>query len=171
MTMHKLTLLAAGAALAWNTVAQADAIKIEMHGIDEKGVGESLGSIAAKDTENGLALTPELTGLPPGVHGFHVHEFAACDSKEKDGKAVAGLAAGNHYDPMNTGKHLGPEGAGHLGDMPMLTVDANGNARQAVNAPRLRSLDLRGRALVVHAEPDNYADKPGGARIACGVVQ
>jgi len=94
----------------------------------------------------------------------------------KEGKTVPGLAAGAHYDPANTGKHEGPQGKGHLGDLPALTVAADGTATTAVVAPRLKMADMKGRSLMIHAGGDNYSDQPaplggGGARVACGVVK
>jgi Cu-Zn family superoxide dismutase len=94
----------------------------------------------------------------------------------KDSKQVPGLAAGGHYDPANAGKHEGPEGKGHLGDLPALTVGADGTASTAVTAPRLKMADIKGRSLMIHAGGDNYSDQPaplggGGARVACGVVK
>jgi Cu-Zn family superoxide dismutase len=84
--------------------------------------------------------------------------------------------AGGHFDPANTGHHEGPNGMGHMGDLPVLHVEADGSASQTLIAPRLRSIDeLRGHALIIHAGGDNYSDAPaplggGGIRIACGVV-
>jgi Cu-Zn family superoxide dismutase len=49
-------------------------------------------------------------------------------------------------------------------------VGEDGTAKATVTAPRLHAKDLKGRALVIHAEADNFADKPGGPRIACGTV-
>ena len=72
---------------------------------------------------------------------------------------------------------MGPEGEGHLGDLPLLKTDAEGNITQSVMAPRLKSLDeIKGRALMVHVGGDNYSDEPkplggGGARFACGVIE
>jgi Cu-Zn family superoxide dismutase len=169
--MHRLATAAAGAAMVFCSMAYAEEIKVEMNKIDETGIGESIGVIVAADTAAGLKLTPNLKGLPPGSHGFHVHEFPDCNAKEKDGKPVAGLAAGNHFDPEKTGKHAGPDGDGHAGDLPVLKVATDGTAKEAVNAKRLRVADLKGRSLMIHAEGDNYADKPGGARIACGAVK
>ena len=146
-------------------------LSFEIHKIDPQGVGETLGTITAQDGGSGLLLTPDLKGLPPGSHGFHVHENPACGPGEKDGKPTAGTAAGNHFDPKASGQHLGPLGLGHLGDLPMLTVAGDGSAKEAVTATRLHVADLAGRALVIHADADNYADKPGGARIACGVAK
>jgi Cu-Zn family superoxide dismutase len=124
----------------------------------------------------GIVLIPNLSGLPPGLHGFHVHENPSCAPAEKEGKMVAGLAAGGHYDPAGTGRHEGPYGNGHLGDLPALYVDPDGKATQPVLAPRIKIKDLKGRTLMIHAGGDNYSDVPqklggGGARIACGVVK
>ena len=88
---------------------------------------------------------------------------------------MPGLAAGGHYDPANTGKHLGPDGNGHLGDLPVLHVAADGTASRDSYAPRLKTTDLEGRSIMIHAGGDTYSDTPaplggGGARAACGVV-
>ena len=64
-----------------------------------------------------------------------------------------------------------------LGDLPVLTVGADGTAKEELTAPHIKDLGaVRGRALMIHAGGDNYADEPkplggGGARIACGVVR
>jgi Cu-Zn family superoxide dismutase len=90
---------------------------------------------------------------------------------------IPGGAAGSHLDPDHTGKHEGPSGAGHLGDLPVLDVQADGTANQTLTAPRLKNVDvLKGRALMIHAGGDNYADAPaqlggGGGRFACGVIE
>ena len=157
--------------------ALSETLEITVHLTSEHGVGDKVGTIRAEDTPYGLLLTPSLAGLVPGLHGFHLHEHASCECSEKDGKMVAGLAAGNHYDPAKTGKHLGPYNAGgHLGDLPPLFVAADGSATLAVLAPRLKVKDLAGRAIMIHAGGDNYSDEPaalggGGARVACGVVK
>lgn len=155
---------------------QAEELSIDVHALTANGVGESVGVVTAVDTDEGLLLTPDLAGLPPGEHGFHIHQNPSCDSAEKDGKTVAGLAAGGHYDPEGTGSHKGPEGQGHLGDLPVLVVDENGDASTPVLAPRLTVAEIRGRAIMVHAMGDNFSDTPkplggGGARIACGVIE
>lgn len=138
--------------------------------------GKSVGQIRLEDSSYGLVLTPSLTGLPPGLHGFHVHENPSCAAKEKDGKQVAALAAGGHYDPAGTKKHGMPWGDGHLGDLPALYVDGSGTASQPVLAPRLKLNDVKGRSLMIHAGADNHADHPaplggGGARLVCGVIE
>jgi Cu-Zn family superoxide dismutase len=162
-------LLAVGSAYAEEAVVQ-------MHLTGIAGAGDNIGTIRASDSPYGTLFTPDLRGLAPGLHGFHVHQNPSCDPQEKDGRMVPGLAAGGHYDPAGTGKHEGPYGNGHLGDLPALYVDAAGQAVHPVLAPRVKVSDLKGRSLMIHAGGDNYSDQPaplggGGARIACGVVK
>lgn len=144
--------------------------------VDTDGKQESIGSIEISETEHGLLFTPDLTSLPAGVHGFHVHENGSCDAAEKDGEMVPAQAAGGHYDPAGTGKHLGPYDNGHLGDLPALYVNEDGTADYPVLAPRIKKLsEIKDKALMIHAGGDNHADHPeplggGGARMACGVI-
>lgn len=150
--------------------------QIVIQAIDEEGVGEEIGTVTTEDTEYGLLLTPDLTNIPPGIHGFHLHENPSCETGIKDGEVTPGLAAGGHYDPGNTGSHEGPYGDGHLGDLPPLIADEEGNATLPVLAPRLSQSDLTRRSLMVHSQGDNFSDQPeelggGGGRIACGVVE
>ena len=154
----------------------AEDLVVTMNMVNEQGIGKSIGTIVLSEGPNGLLLTPKLTDLTPGLHGFHVHQNPSCAPGEKDGKQVAGLAAGGHYDPVGSGKHEGHEGKGHLGDLPALSVNADGTASTAVTAPRLKISDVKDRSLMIHAGGDNYSDTPaplggGGARIACGVVK
>jgi len=149
-------------------------IVVTMNLVNDQGVGQSIGTVTITEGPGGLVFTPKLTGLLPGSHGFHVHQNPDCATASKDGKPVPGLAAGGHYDPAGTAKHLGPQGAGHLGDLPALIVGADGKATTAVVAPRLKMSDMKGRSLMIHAGGDNYSDQPaplggGGARVACGV--
>jgi len=156
--------------------ASAEQIVVQMNLISDQGVGASIGTVTLTDTPQGLKLAPALSGLMPGNHGFHIHEKPECAAGVKDGKPTPGLAAGGHYDPASAGKHEGPVGKGHLGDLPVLTVGADGKATETVVAPRLKTGDVRGRSLMIHAGGDNYADVPeklggGGGRIACGVIK
>ncbi len=149
---------------------------VPMNLVDEKGVGASVGQVTISESKYGLVFTPSLQGLLPGIHGFHLHQNASCEPKEKDGKIVAAGAAGGHYDPAATNLHGAPWGEGHLGDLPPLYVEANGTANQAVLSPRLKLSDLQGRALMIHAGGDNHSDHPaalggGGARVSCGVIK
>lgn len=134
-----------------------------------KAAAKLLGTVSAYDTARGLAMHVKLHGIAAGWHGFHLHEYASC--------ANHGKAAGGHWDPQHTHHHLGPyKSGGHLGDLPKIQANKNGQVDQVVVAPHLHVADLAGHSLMVHAGGDNYSDKPaenggGGARIACGVVR
>ncbi len=176
MSRMKWVSLAGILALAGSGAALADsAVAIEMHQIDAKGVGKVVGTIRATQTQWGVLFTPDLSGVTPGIHGFHLHENPSCDAGDKDGTMTAGMAAGGHYDPAKTAKHDGPYANGHLGDLPPIYVDADGSIKTPVLAPRLKLADLKGRSLMIHIHGDNFADTPeklggGGGRMVCGVI-
>ena len=160
----------------FSSVGMAADVRVTMKTISAEGIGKTVGTVTLRDSADlGLIIIPDLKGLPPGAHGFHIHEKPDCAPATADGKATAGGAAGGHLDPEKTGHHAGPAGNGHRGDLPQLLVDEKGDARAAVIAPRLQTSDIIGHALMIHAGGDNYADAPeklggGGARIACGVI-
>lgn len=149
---------------------------ITMNSVNNSGIGDTIGSIKASTSKYGAVFSPSLQGLQPGLHGFHVHENPNCMPKKKDEKMVPALSAGSHYDPNKSKKHNTSWGNGHLGDLPPMFVDLEGNANQPVLAPRLKLSDLKGRAVIIHAKGDNHSDKPkslggGGARVACGIIK
>ncbi|MDX1837479.1 superoxide dismutase [Legionella taurinensis] len=144
--------------------AHAAALTSEVYATE---TGEKIGEVVFEDSEYGLLIKPALHALPAGkMHGFHLHQQADCGDK--------GMKAGGHYDPANTNAHAGPYGNGHLGDLPVLAVDSEGQANTPLLAPRLKTSDLKGLAVMIHAGGDNYSDNPplggGGARIACGTL-
>ncbi|MGC3874632.1 superoxide dismutase [Cu-Zn] SodC [Halomonas sp. GXIMD04776] len=173
MISSRNLMIAISASFALVATAHA-AQEIEMHEVNDQGVGDSIGTVKIEDTQYGLLITPDLAGLEPGAHGFHVHENANCEPLEMNGQATAAAAAGGHYAPEQAGTHQGPYGQGHLGDLPILMVDEEGGATTPVLAPRLKVSDLKDRALIVHEGGDTYFDHPklggGGSRIACGTV-
>ena len=172
-----MVFLMAGSILATTGKAAAATAQATVNSISAAGVGARLGTVTFTDTAGGLVITPKLSGLPPGQHGFHIHEKGDCGPGMNQGKPAAGFAAGGHYDPAHTKKHLGPfSTAGHRGDLPVLVVDSRGDATQPVSAPHLTVAEIRGRSVMIHAGGDNYSDTPaplggGGARIECGVVR
>lgn len=128
-------------------------------------------------TNEGVAVSirGEITGLSPGKeHGFHVHEVGQCELPDF-------TSAGGHFNPTKD-SHGGPDSnARHLGDIPNAKADENGRATidVTVKGATLSDKDggpneLLGKALVVHAMPDDYKSQPAGnsgARIACGVIR
>jgi len=157
--------------------AQADTATATVNSISADGIGASVGTVSFADSPAGLVITPDLSGLPPGERGFHIHDKGDCGPGMNQDKPAAGFAAGGHYDPYHTKKHLGPVNlGGHRGDLPVLVVDDKGAATQPVTAPHLTVAQVRGRSIMIHAGGDNYSDTPnplggGGARIACGVIK
>ena len=170
ITLTLLALTLSGGAFAASTT-------VEMNLVTDQSVGQSIGNITLTETDKGLQFTPNLKALPPGEHGFHVLANGSCQPAIKEGKATAAGAAGGHFDPQNTGKHEGPEGNGHLGDLPVLVVNNDGKATDPVVAPRIKKLsEIEGTALMVHIGGDNMSDHPkplggGGDRYACGVIK
>lgn len=153
--------------LLWAGISHANNASAVVYLTDKGKRNQSLGRVVFTDTPNGLLIQPKLSGLTPGLHGLHLHQHPDCGDM--------GNHAGGHFDPQNTQSHQGPYGKGHLGDLPVLYVDANGKAEVATLAPRLRVRDLSKLTLMVHANGDNYSDNPplggGGARVACGLIR
>lgn len=155
---------------------EPQSIQVPMSIATTTGAGEAVGTVTITQTPYGLLFTPDLKNLQPGLHGFHIHENPSCEPLEKDNVMNAALAAGGHFDPKHTGKHTGPFGNGHLGDLPGLYVDSAGLAQTPVLAPRLTTLkEISHTALMIHVGGDNYSDHPhplggGGVRLVCGII-
>lgn len=122
---------------------------------------------------NGVHIRGELGGLAPGsTHGFHVHANGDCSAADAS-------SAGGHFNPGATPHGRAEAGPHHAGDIDNLVADGNGVAHvdahvAAVGLGGDPRTDILGRALVVHAAPDDYRSQPSGnsgARIACGVLQ
>lgn len=121
----------------------------------------------------GVHLTGTIGGLPANsTHGFHVHEKGDCS-------AVDASSAGPHFNPFTSVHGRANAGAHHSGDMDNVVADAQGvvNLNVHVGGVTLGGgavNDIAGRALVVHAAPDDYSSQPAGnagARVACGVIK
>ena len=175
--LTSLLLVICSAVLSMAATAHAATATATVTAVTTSGVGSNLGTVTFADSKWGLLITPDLSGLPPGARGFHIHAKPACGPAENEGKMAAGFAAGGHLDPAQSKKHLGPYDAdGHLGDLPPLVVGADGKATLPVLAPRLSVKDVTGHSIMIHEGSDNFSDQPkplggGGARIACGVIQ
>ena len=110
-------------------------------------------------------------GLKPGQeHGLHIHEKGDCGSGD-------GMSAGGHFNPHGK-PHGHPSGAErHAGDLPSLKANKDGRANVQVEVDGLTvapgPASVIGRAVIVHADPDDYKTQPtgnAGARLACGVI-
>jgi Cu-Zn family superoxide dismutase len=129
--------------------------------------GQPAGTGTVFTSGDGIRVVADLTGLPSGPHGFHIHTVGRCNGPSFD-------SAGGHYNP--TGKQhgtLNPNGP-HLGDLPNLN-----SSSVTLNVPGVKVtgvgglFDNDGAALVVHQQPDDLRTDPSGnsgARIRCGVI-
>lgn len=130
---------------------------------------EVRGTVTFMAEPDGMRLAVSLTGLTPGEHGFHIHQRGDCS-------AADGTSAGGHYNPFDA-PHGAPDSEmRHVGDLGNLTADATG----AVTAELLDPLvalngaeSVIGRAVIVHAQADDFTTQPtgaAGARQGCGVI-
>jgi len=143
--------------------ADAIAVMVPTQGNETAGVVEFV------RTDGGLRVMATLAKLPPGEHGFHIHQYGDCSSGD------AG-SAGGHFNPGNT-PHGAPDAAErHAGDLGNIVADEQGNASldHVFSGIALEGdTSIIGRSVIVHAGADDFTTQPTGAagkRLACGVV-
>lgn len=116
-------------------------------------------------------LKGKVMGLKPNSeHGFHIHEVGDCSKADFS-------SAGGHFNPTKT-SHGGQDGERHAGDMPNLKANEQGEAKFEVmlmdlSVDKAAANSIIGRAVVIHANPDDYTTQPAGnsgARIGCAVI-
>jgi Cu-Zn family superoxide dismutase len=131
------------------------------------------GTVTFTKSGDEVKVVADISGLKPGKHGFHIHEFGDCTAPDA-------MSAGGHFNPEGK-KHGKDNPAGpHAGDMPNLDVPNSGRVKVQVAVKGLSLdggpnalLDRDGAALVVHEGPDDYKTDPAGnagKRLACGVI-
>ena len=156
--------LAAGGGCSADPTGDADAVA----NIGPTQGNQARGTVEFARDDGGVRVVASLTGLPEGEHGFHIHEKGDCS-------AADGTSAGGHFNPEST-NHGAPDAAErHVGDLGNIAADAQGRAAY----DRVDALlafdgtkDILGRAVVVHALPDDFSQPSGaaGARVGCGVI-
>lgn len=128
------------------------------------------GEVLFRETDQGVRVQVVAHGLTPGMHGFHVHEIGDCSAPDFE-------SAGAHFAPAGH-PHGAPAAESHAGDLGNVEADANGTVETVIMArhveldPGQRS--IVGRAIVIHAQPDDLTSQPSGnagARVACGVIE
>jgi superoxide dismutase, Cu-Zn family len=133
--------------------------------------GPVKGRVTFTEEAQGVRVVANISGLTPGKHGFHIHEKGDCSAPDF-------TSAGAHWNPT-AAKHGAP-GQGqdhHHGDFGNLEADPQGNAKidrvfQWLTFTGTNS--FVGKAVIVHANPDDLTSQPAGnagARIACGVIE
>lgn len=141
--------------------------------------GGDVGRVTLRQTASGVIVVQATgTGLPPGEHGFHIHETGQCDASGGF-KSAGGHLAGDRKHGVLV------EGGPHPGDLPNVTVAGDGKLAAEFFLTRLEMdgngwfdevglFDDDGSAVVIHSGPDDYRSQPSGAsgdRIACGVFE
>jgi Cu-Zn family superoxide dismutase len=158
-------------------VASAQAMTPSASAILRTAAGASVGDVMFTQEGGRVMLDVTVSGLPAGFHGFHIHNVGQCNAPDF-------ASAGSHFDMMAM-----DNAPMHAGDLPSLLVNQDGTASLDVATDRFSVEDLldgAGTAVVVHADPDNFANIPSryapvpdattlatgdaGARIACGVI-
>jgi Cu-Zn family superoxide dismutase len=134
-------------------------------------LGNAVGDAKITSAKKGVKVALNLHGLPPGEHAIHFHEVGVCEGNFTTAKAHLASPGQNHGF-----KH---KGGPHAGDLPNITVGADGKVNTTIAGKKLTlaaknkrdAASISSAALIVHAKPDDYKTQPsGGDRIACGVV-
>ena len=127
------------------------------------------GTITFTKTGDGVQVEGEVTGLTPGKHGFHVHEFGDVTSPD-------GTSAGGHFNPTGH-KHGAPDSdERHAGDFGNIEAGQDGTAKVSFVDKKITldgATSILGRGLVVHAKADDLKSQPSGEagdRVAVGVI-
>ena len=127
------------------------------------------GIVKFEAAEGGVHVVADITGLTPGKHGFHIHEFGDCSSDD-------GTSAGGHFNPNGMPHSMPASEQRHVGDLGNIEADKDGKAHlDYIDA--LISFSgknsIVGRGVIVHEKEDDLKTQPtgaAGARVACGVV-
>jgi superoxide dismutase, Cu-Zn family len=126
------------------------------------------GKVTFAKQADGVLVTAEISGLTPGDHGFHVHEWG-------DASSADGMSAGGHFNPHGH-QHGRPDATErHAGDFGNLTADAQGNAKYS-RVDKAMTLEgptsVIGRSIIIHANADDFSQPTGnaGGRVAVGVI-
>ncbi|KAJ8551928.1 hypothetical protein K7X08_028371 [Anisodus acutangulus] len=128
----------------------------------------------SQDDDGPTTVNVHITGLTPGLHGFHLHEF---------GDTTNGcMSTGPHFNPNKLTHGAPGDEIRHAGDLGNIEANADGVAEATVvdsQIPLTGPNSVVGRALVVHELGDDLG-KGGhelslttgnaGGRLACGVV-
>lgn len=145
--------------------------------------GRPGGSVRLTETSQGVLVTGQVEGVTPaGEHGFHIHTAGHCaPGPDPSGRPIAFGGAGGHFDPGGANRHAGPDhppSQSHAGDLPNLTVGADGRGSIRYMNPNITlspgPASALGRSIVVHEKADDMRTNPAGdsgGRILCGVIE
>ena len=136
------------------------------------GTSPLQGKVNFEETSDGMKVTADIENATPGTHGFHVHQNGNCGD--------LGKAAGDHFNPRQTPHGFLPEQGtekAHAGDLGNIEIDQDGKGHLELTVPHLTlsegEFNIAGRAVVMHAKPDDFGQPAGNAgdRVGCGVIE
>lgn len=171
MTKPGLILAALAAAVLAGCQSMSGGPVLASAGLAATQGNKTVGEVTFEQMGDKVRVTAQVIGLKPNQeHGFHIHEVGDCSSGD-------GMSAKGHFNPY--GKPHGPQASEHhAGDMPNLKADDKGRVRMTAELDVVTvtagPASLIGRAVVVHADADDYKTQPtgnAGARLACGVIR
>jgi len=138
-----------------------------MHGPIVDRFGRSIGEVTGTPSKDGLIVAFEVTGLPPGRHGIHLHEAGRCEAPDFASAGAHWNTSGNQHGNDN------PKGP-HDGDWDNFDLGADGKGSSDRLIPRWHSaIPKTGLAMVIHAGRDDETSQPdgnSGERVACAVI-
>jgi Cu-Zn family superoxide dismutase len=169
--MKKCCWMVTGAVLILCTSAFAAQGKAVIKGTapDSKISGE----VTFTEENGGLTVNAQVANVPPGKHGFHIHEKGSCDD--------TGKAAGGHFNPDKVSHGFLPKDGrahAHAGDMGNIEVGQDGVGTLKMFLPGETLKDgpyaVSGKAIILHEKEDDFTTQPtgnAGGRIGCGVIE
>lgn len=117
-----------------------------------------------------MEIIADVEGLPPGNHGFHIHEFGDMRINGYE------IYLGGHYNP-DSSEHGGPVGeVRHAGDLGNLYPSADGDTyykKELLGLTITGKNSILGRSIVIHELEDDFESQPSGnsgKKIAAGVI-
>jgi Cu-Zn family superoxide dismutase len=133
--------------------------------------GTVAGEVTFTEIDSGVLIVAEITGAPPGSHGFHVHEVGDCSSADFK-------SAGGHFNPTDMPHGSPSDVERHAGDLGNVEVGEDGTARHEAASSMITVSEgpdsIVGRGVILHEKADDLVSQPtgaAGARLACGVIE
>lgn len=127
------------------------------------------GTVSFRQTKKGVKVVVNLTGLTPGKHGFHIHEFGDCSAPD-------GSSAGGHFNPDHHDHGAPMDAIRHAGDLGNVTADAMGNAHMEFTDKMMMlngEKSIINKGVIVHKNGDDLKSQPtgdAGPRAGCGTI-
>lgn len=169
LTVLGLASLFAAGCTSMSQTAMSDTATAEL----KNAAGQSVGNATFTQLQDGVRIVLTMRGMPPGAKGAHIHGVGKCEPP-------AFISAGGHFNPEKKQHGLQNPSGPHAGDLPNITINADGTGRLETTTSRIMLgagshsiFGANGSALVVHASADDFKTDPtgnSGARLACGVI-